>query len=163
MYSTEWLHQTDYRLPKKFNRYGCFVRAIAQGAEDFFETALDVDGMKRLIKRSKKEGAINGKMYLQNSDSHQHVLNIVLDMLGEWKDGWRGAYVGKKEPRYIYDARRDEDYVFYVDEYNVKGAAHHFLRAHATGGIRWNSMPSLNLGECVSRRVFVIHREDRDG
>ena len=157
MYNTEWLHQTDFRLPRKFQRFGCFVRAIAQGAEDYFGEALSVPAMNRLIDRAKSEKAINSKMFLQNADSHVHVLNIAIDELGYWEQGYRGLYFGRKDVSYVLDGE-DVSFEFYIDEYDVTDAASHFVRSHEDGTIIWNPMPDLKLGSRKSRRAFAIRK-----
>lgn len=156
-YNPEWLHQTDSRLPRKFQRFGCFVRAIIQGAEDYFGEALSVSAMNRLIDRAKTEKAINAKMFLQNADSHVHLLNIAIDELGYWKQGYRGLYFGRKDGDYVLD-EEDVSFKFYIDEYDVTNAAQHFVRADEDGTIIWNPMPDLKLGARKSRRAFAIRR-----
>lgn len=166
-YRIERNHQTDYRYSditnsdgkKVVNLYACFVFAIRAGVEDFVKKSFTTEEDRELISRGQEEGALNGNTALHKAESHQHVLNIALDLVGEYGKV-KGKYLGRFEtPEDAKKAVEDESnvkYAFYVDEYDVRDANSHFMLAEEDGTIVFDPYPGLDLTERESRRVFVI-------
>lgn len=165
-YQTQVLQQTDYRFKKEKNLYGCFLASIRRIVEEEAQRAFTVAENHRLIARLLREGAIDGNMALHRGDSHEHCLNAALDVAGLWPKGYRGTYVARIEEagpttilsRDLYQDRYTGIGYYWIDEYQVAGAASHFINAHADDTIWWDAHPGLELEHRISRRLFHVTR-----
>ena len=165
-HDTDCLQQTDFRLPSPVNLYGCFAVALRRQAEEVALRAMTVQENKDFFQRLRRENAINENIKLHNSDSHKHVLNVALDMLGVWPR-LKGEYVARmpciEGDIQIIDEKLLSKFLdngkhgfFFIDEYNVVNAASHFLNVLMDGDVWFDPMPGLQLGERISRRLFYI-------
>ena len=88
------IHQTDKRLPRVFNLYGCNFRSLQAGVELYTGKVLDIEDILYAYVEAltREPPAMDKELTIRWPDP---ILNLTLALLGEPQ--YRGYQVGKQE------------------------------------------------------------------
>lgn len=153
-------HQSDHRFARYKQRFGCLLFVLISLIEHHLATVATVSDKRRIYERALREGAIEENTRVLN---HEHVLNIVLDILGGWPE-YRAHYVAIEYPdgtKRIFegDYYRDGLANAWAAEWDVVNAASHFNQVTRSRVVVYEPMPGLELGKLVSDRLYYIRKQ----